>query len=157
MSVFRDGSGLEWVVEIDTWQLRVVRERTGFEIGKLLDDEMKRWNDLAADPVLFGSVLFALCADQVLQRGTTERQFHKGLAGEALESAHAAFRDAFVSFCPSRPREILRAAIGKGETIHTEIHRLQLEKISAIDPEKVAALNGSAGSSPAASESTPEG
>jgi len=155
MAVFRDGTGTEWVLEVNTWQLRVVRERTGFELGRLLEDGMSRWVELAADPVLFGSVLMALCADQVATRSTTERQFHTALAGEALEAAHDAFREAFLNFCPSRQRTILVAAQEKGREMQEAQAQEALQKIGALAP--AATSSGSVGSSPESSDSTPAG
>lgn len=156
MATFRDGNDNEWTLRIDTWQIRVVREATGFEIGKLLADDMARWKELASDPVLFGRVLMSLCAAQVKELGTSEEQFHRALAGDCLGDAHEAFERAYMDFCPSRQRALLAAMKEKSAEIEAVTMERAMEGIRNLDANATTtASNGSAGSSPESSASTP--
>lgn len=158
MALFKDQFGREWSVVIDTWQLRVVRERCDFEIGKMLEDKMRRWDELA-DPVRLGSILFALVADQARERGVSEEQFHRGLAGDAIQHAYEAFERAYLDFCPSRQRELLTAAARKSEEIQTASAKLALDQLAKVDPVTAARAmsNVSAIDSPASSDAIPAG
>lgn len=158
MATFKDKAGREWVVVIDTWQIRQVRERVGFEIGKILDENMRRWKELT-DPVLLGSILFVLCHEQAEKAGVTERQFHEGLAGDPLDEAYEAFKKAYLDFSPSRLRTLLAAADGKTQELQDLLGKRALEELETVTPDRLisAISNASVGTSPASPESIPAG
>jgi hypothetical protein len=107
MATFTDNAGRGWLVSIDTRQLRRVREATSFELGRLLDDGMRRLNEIGTDPELLCRVLFVLVGDQAGRVGVSEDQFFAGIGGDSLEAAFDAFLKAFADFCPSRRRALL--------------------------------------------------
>lgn len=105
MSRFTDREGRDWVVRIDVWGIKQVRERTGFDISGL-----PQRAEALTDPVLFSQVLWILCEDQAKAKGIDEKAFLQGIDGESLESADPVFSDAFLDFCPSRLRQALKDA-----------------------------------------------
>lgn len=136
MATFRDRAGREWVVTIDVLQLERVRESTGFEIGKLLAEEMRRYVELSTDPELLCRVLFALCADQARGLRVTREDFFRALAGDELFDAWVAFQGAYLDFCPNHVRKPLA------------------EVVAAATRGATATTNGPAGNSPDSSGST---
>lgn len=107
MATFRDQAGRVWTPSVNVLSLRLVREQTGFELGKLLDDGLRRLNDLAADPELLCRVLFVLCRDQAERHRIDLDTFMVGVAGDCLADAFDAFLQAFADFCPSQRRALL--------------------------------------------------
>ena len=127
MPAFKDENGKEWSVSINVLSLRVVREDTKFELGKIFDDDMRRFVELGSDPELFVSVLFSLVKDQAATSGTTLDQFARAMAGDALEQAFEAFREALVNFSPSQRRKVLQALAAK----QREVSELETERAVA--------------------------
>lgn len=151
MATFKDNAGREWAVAVDVLQLRRVREATGFELGKLLDDNLRRLRELGADPELLCRVLFALCSEQAGRIGVSEEQFLRGVAGDALEAAFDAFMMGYADFCPSQQRKLL-----------TTLARKQKEHAATMSERAMAALeaatpSGSVTGSPESSASIPPG
>ena len=137
MATFKDQAGREWRVTIDTWSLRQVREGAGFELGKLLDDNLRRLHELAADPELFCRVLLVLCGDQAKEAGVSEEAFFRGMAGDALVEGWDAFMKAFADFCPSHRRELLGRMAAKAQQLAEAVMDHQTKKLEAIDTEAV--------------------
>ncbi|VTS03830.1 Uncharacterized protein OS=Isosphaera pallida (strain ATCC 43644 / DSM 9630 / IS1B) GN=Isop_2427 PE=4 SV=1 [Gemmata massiliana] len=133
MRSFKDGAGRTWDVSIDAWLIKQVESRTGFKIGTLLDNNMVGFEELVKSPVLFVDVLFVLCGDQAAKFPVTEEQFFRGLTGDALEAAYEAFREAFISFCPSHQRKILRAVTEKAKSAQDLATERVLQKIESLD------------------------
>jgi len=156
MATFRDSVGREWLVSIETLQLRRVREATGFELAKLLDDKMRRLHELAADPELLCRVLFALCSKQHAE--VTEDQLFAAMGGDQLEPAFDAFIRAYADFCPSQRRALLLTLVAKEKELATAVTAKGLAELEALDVgEVMATLNKPVGVSPESSELTPPG
>lgn len=155
MATFKDSTGREWLVSINTLQLRRVREATGFELGKLLEDNLRRLHEISADPELLGRVLFALCKGQQLT--VTEEQFLSALGGDQLEPAFDAFVRAYADFCPSQRRALLLTLVEKEKELATAVATRSMADLTAISiAEVMETLNKPAGDSPASSVSIPE-
>lgn len=105
MARFTDREGRDWVLRIDVWGIKQVRERTGFDISGL-----PQRAEALTDPVLFSQVLWILCEDQAKAKGIDEKAFLQGLDGDSLDAADPAFEEAFLDFCPSRLRSLLKDA-----------------------------------------------
>ena len=155
MASFRDSAGREWVVTINPWLMKQVRDRTGVHLGKLLDDQFAGYAALMGDVVQLVDVLFVLCAEQAAREGVTDEQFGRALAGDAVEAAAAAFEEAFADFCPSHLRRILRAMRAKGVEAQATATPRVMEVISKLD--LGATFSPSATTSGASSASTPPG
>ena len=158
---FKDSMGREWSVVIDVWQLKLVRERTGFELGKLLANKMELLNTLFDDGgVQFVNVLYVLCEDQAKKVSVTDEQFGRSLGGDSLEAAFGAFWDAYLDFCPSQRREPLRKLAEKEQELRAAATIQAMKEVEAINVDETLARltktwNGSAGSSPESPESIP--
>ena len=150
MTAFKDNSGREWRPVVTVRALGRVREATGgFELGKLLDENMRRLQELAADPELLCKVLFALCPADADRLKIDLDTFMESVAGDALADAFDAFLAAYADFCPSQRRALLLTLAEKSKELETEA------TAAALDRLRGGTASGSPTSSPASSESTP--
>ena len=113
MSTWKDSQGREWNCTLDVLKLKKVKESLGINLmdcvaGNLLEE-------LSTDVVKLVDVLYVLHQDQCEKRKLTDEDFAKGLFGDHLEEATAAFVDAIVDFCPSRQRQLLTLAMKKAK------------------------------------------
>ena len=108
MKQFTDNAGRAWSVEINVAALKRVKGLTGVDLLEVLDGTLIE--RLIRDPVLLCDVLYAACKPEADQRGVTDEEFGRAMAGDAIEHATGALLDEIVSFCPS-PRD--RAALGR--------------------------------------------
>lgn len=149
---FKDEAGREWSIRVDVRALRTVREATGFELAKLLDDNLKRLGELGADPELFCRVLWAL-ADNT-KHAVELDTFLVSMAGDSLEAAFNGFLLAYADFCPSQRRALLLSLVTKTQELSTAQTAKAIERIDGLTPET---LSGGPGDSPDSSASTPAG
>lgn len=159
MRAFQDGQGRAWEVALDVWRIKQVAARTGFQVGRMLDDGMAGLRELAADPVKFVDVLFVLCAGQAETRGVTEEGFFGALAGDPLEAAYEAFRGAFEDFSPRHLRTLLRASSAKAKVATERAVAKALKEIETDEGEAGdrPTSSPSATSAPASPASIPAG
>ena len=150
---FRDAAGREWLVSIDVAKVKAVRDRTGVHLGRLLDDNLAKYQEVMSDPVTLIDVLYVLCAEQAEKAGVTDEQFGRAMGGDTIEHAATAFEEAFTDFCPSRLRNVLTALRTKAAKIQETGAARALAAIEAIDPEQIFSKRATA--SPESSGSGP--
>ena len=161
MKQFTDNAGRAWSVEINVAALKRVKGLTGVDLLEVLDGALIE--RLIRDPVLLCDVLYAACKPEADQRGVTDEEFGRAMAGDAIECATAALLDEIVSFCPSpRDRAALgrvlaatRAAMDKArDLVETRLDSGELEK--AIDEALAQARDGdSFTAAPASADAIP--
>jgi hypothetical protein len=161
---FRDNRNRTWLVEINVSAVRRVRALVGVDLSALLEDKLQPLAALLDDPVKLCDVLFALCQSQAQDRQVTDEDFGAALAGDALEAAADALLEALVNFSPGRKRAALRGVMAKSRRMGERVLERVQKKVTEFDPETVnidellANLerpNGSSGSAPESSASTP--
>jgi hypothetical protein len=133
MARFKDAKSREWDVAIDVSQIRKVRERLKFELGKLLADDLKRLNELAEDPCLLVDVLYLLCEEQAARTGVEAEEFGRGFAGGVIGDAFDALVGSYADFCPSQQRQTIAALLAKTKALELEAGekaRAAIERIS---------------------------
>lgn len=139
MQQFADKYGRKWDVSIDAITLKRVRELTGFDLLRIVEDEGKPLYELRDNIELLVNVVYAICRSQIeayrwrepypgflggvlwkfgIGRDISERAdeaFGKSLGGDSLEHAWNAIITEMIAFFPSGRRRILaRAAILAG-------------------------------------------
>lgn len=112
MSSFKDFSGREWQLRIDTTVIRRVRDKHGIDLAKILSSQTEL-NRLADDVVLLVDVLYAICEPQANTRQIDAESFAIGLSGDSIESATHALMEAIIDFFPQCRSKILRQLWGK--------------------------------------------
>jgi hypothetical protein len=171
MNTFSDTQGRSWTVEVNVAALKRVRSLAGVDLLEAVEGSglVER---LMRDPVLLCDVVYALCKPEADQRGVSDEDFGRAMAGDPIDHATAAVLDGLVSFCPS-PRD--RAALGRvldatrrvrekardladqrleALTSEASLDRIVSETMPALDHHVPAMSGGSSTSSPASSGST---
>lgn len=101
MPEFQDQTGQSWAVDFDGLLLADLREKASIDI---VQDGLYAIEE--REDVLLRAML-VICREQITQRGLTDRQFARLLAGSAADSAIRAARSAAeLFFRPSRWSEI---------------------------------------------------
>jgi len=173
MKTFTDNAGRDWVVEINVAALKRAKGLTGTDLLALavsLDTRVA--DELASDPILLCDVLYAVCKPQADERGVSDEDFGRAMAGDAIEAATAVLLEEIVAFCPS-PRD--RAALGRvlgamretrdkaRDAVQTRLDRMLDEKeldrmvgelMSETDAPAPPTSGGSSTDAPASSAST---
>jgi hypothetical protein len=146
MARFKDANSREWVLRVNVNVLRRVRDRTDEDLTRVIEtDFLQR---VSRDPVLFGSILYALVEDQAIKAGVDEAEFLSGLEGDAMESAGNAFMEALVAFFPNPRRALMEKVLRAGKAQTTLLHERAEKELDA-------ALGVLSMKLPGASESTP--
>jgi hypothetical protein len=115
MKTFKDENGKPWVLSVNDGTVKKVRGLAGVDLLDLRDGNL--FNELAADPVKLGDILWVLCQDEATAAGIDEMAFARALAGDALDSATNALLEEIVDFFPKPQRDVLRKALAKGREV----------------------------------------
>lgn len=157
---FRDSENRVWHLSLTAWHLKTVRERTGVDLGKLLNDGLKPFHALVSDPITFVDVLWILCEEQAKAANVTDEDFGRSLAGDPVEEAGRAFEAAYLLFCPSRTRKILTPLLEKARAA---VEAGTVKMVKAIEELDLTVLTTpeittpSASNAPGSAELTPPG
>jgi hypothetical protein len=157
MRVFKDNAGRAWSLQIHVLAVKRVRAMAGVDLYSLVADRFEGLGKLLADPVQLVDVLYVLCKDDADRLSITDEDFGRGMAGDAIEHASAAFLEELVDFFPEpRVRAGLRKVMEAGRKVRESLLGQLESSLEGIDPEAVARkLIASSGNSRASSESTP--
>lgn len=168
MKSFTDNAGRDWTVEVNVSALKRIKGLTGTDLLEAIDGPLVE--RLIRDPVLLCDVVYAACKPQADERGVSDEDFGRAMAGDAIDRATAALLEELVAFCPS-PRD--RANLGRVLTATRVVmdkardvverridelieggalERAMLEAVPETTP--AAAAGDSSGSAPASSDST---
>lgn len=100
MSSFVDAVGREWKFQVTVGQLSAAKSRTGFDLGKILQDPDALGSLLFGDPIELGELLWFLVGEQATARGIDRQSFECGLDGPALERANESLIMAIAELFP---------------------------------------------------------
>lgn len=159
MKRFRDSEGREWLVSLTVDTVRRVKGTLDVDLLDLQKDSLLA--RLVDDPITLCDVLYVICRPEADERGITDEQFGRCLAGDVIDDATTALLEGLVDFFPRRRREVLQKALEKLK--HLEDRSIQLALARLDDPElearierEFAAMSGEPStSSPGSSESAP--
>lgn len=155
----------DWRIEINIAAVKDVRATLGVD---LLDGGGEALAAMIDDPVALCDVLYVLCRRQADEASVSDEEFGRGLRGDAIDAAAAAFLEELTDFFPSRRRRLMQAAMEKMEALQDRATERVLEALNdgRLDRALEEGLNndlsavGSSGekstSSPASSESPPD-
>lgn len=125
MPSFDDNKGRTWVLEINVNTVKRVRSLADCDLLDTENGEIIR--RLSSDPILLCDVLFAICKPQAEEKGISDVEFGKGLAGDAIADATEALLEALANFFPGRRASLLKGALQKMETVEEKY----LDKVEA--------------------------
>jgi hypothetical protein len=157
MKPFKDTEGREWLVSINVNAIKRVRGLLNIDLYKLLDDGYKGLSDLLSSPIELVDVLYVLCQEKAEERGITDEQFGRAMAGDALQHAADAFLEELTDFFPDpRVRAGLKKVIEAGKRVRDKLMDHAEALLDDVNPEAEAEkLIASSTYVPASSESIP--
>lgn len=158
MKTFTDNAKRSWTVEINVAAIKRVRDLAHVDLLEIV--EGKLIERLIRDPILLCDVVYAACKPQADERGVSDEEFGRAMAGDAIEHATAALLEELVSFCPSprdrknlgRVLEATNRVMDKARDLIEE--RLESDQLDRIVQQALASAVESSGSAPASSAST---
>jgi hypothetical protein len=163
MKTFKDNADQSWTVAINVAAIKRVRDLAGVDLMEGLDGSLIE--KLIRDPILLCDIVYAVCKPEADERGITDEEFGRAMAGDAIEHATTALLEDLVSFCPSpRDRKNLGRVLEATNRVMEKARDMVESKLESGDLERLAeeALNNlpevhgnSSGSAPASSASTP--
>ena len=141
MKTFTDNAGRNWNIAIHVDAIRRVRAALDVNLTEVVNGHILE--RLVNDPILLVDILYVLCREQADAAGVSDAEFGRGLAGEAIDAAVAAFLDELASFFPRRQRTLLQHALQKLQQLEGLIvdRGVALLDGDAIDRKMIAALD----------------
>jgi len=161
MRTFTDNAGRTWTVAVNVDAIKRVRglldvDLLGIVEGKLVER-------LIRDPVLLCDVVYAVCKPEADEKGVSDEDFGRAMAGDAIEHATKALLEDLVDFFQNRrDRENLRRVLGAVQQVMDRARDLIEQRIAAGELEKVveralASAGSSSGAAPESPASSPDG
>lgn len=153
-SGFKDLNGREWPVTVDGGAVVRVKNATGILLTELIGGDAA--NQVAANPPLLMSILYAVCQPDAVAKDVSEEKFYAGLGGDGLEDATDALIAGIVNFFPKARRPVVQKIIDKGKQISEAAALKMIQTLDEMTPESLLdKLPGNdSGNAPASSAST---
>lgn len=157
MRSFRDNKGRVWRVEINVWQVSVVKQTLGLSLYLAFTDGYRVYNEIVSDPCTLVNVLYTLCQDQAEKAGVSQEDFGRAMAGSAIQEAQRAFSEELVDFFPdAATRDAARHILKTAREVQAALAQKGLQSAKQLTPKKIiAALSESYTKPPESLESTP--
>ena len=158
MRTFKDNTGRTWNVAINVDTIKRVRAMTDVNLLEILGGSVIE--RLVLDPILLCDVAYAVCKPEAEQRGVSDEDFGRAMAGDAIDEASRALLEDLVDFFPSpRDRANLRKVLEANQRAMDKARDLIEARLEsgALDKEVDQMLKkagASSGTAPASSEST---
>lgn len=115
MRLFQDNLGREWKIELNITTLNILDERVKAYIDKDFDiydagSVMEKMKNLR----FAANLLFLSCKDSADDRGISDEDFGRALAGESMRNVMDAFVEEYINFFPDPTvQETLRTVVSK--------------------------------------------
>ncbi|WP_254512354.1 hypothetical protein [Anatilimnocola floriformis] len=110
MPSFKDNAGREWLVNLDTNKVSVIRRECNFDPIAMDAAGFQRLSD---DMCLLVDVLYVACRPQADEQKITAEQFGRALVGDVIEPATVALLAAIADIFPKRKREVVLSVVKK--------------------------------------------
>ncbi len=131
MRQFTDNTGATWGIVITVDSIRRVRSELNIDLLEAV--EGKLIERLANDPILLCDIIYVLCKPEAEQRGTSDDDFGRAMAGDAIDHATTSLLEELVDFFPKSRRGLLSKALAKFR--HLETKAIELVDKQLDDPE----------------------
>ncbi len=132
MQKFKDAAGREWVIELNGWQMKRIHERLGVACRN-----PQAVFESVEDMVLFCDILYVLCESQAKERGVSDEDFGKSLAGDAIDEAVEAFVNEAIPFFPKNARDPARKLFATAQEIRETATTNVMTKLTGPDLKKL--------------------
>lgn len=131
MRTFNDNAGRTWTLAINVDSIRRVRAQVDVDLLQAV--EGKLIERLAGDPILLCDVIYVLCKPEADQRGISDEDFGRAIAGDAIDHATTSLLEELVDFFPQSRRGLLSKALAKFR--HLETRAIELVDKQLDDPQ----------------------
>lgn len=111
MKSFMDNAGRAWAIAINVDAIKRVRD--SLDVNLLDAVEGKLIERLVGDPILLCDVIYVLCRPEAEQRGVSDEDFGRAMAGDSIDSATTSLLEELVAFFPKARRDLLTKALQK--------------------------------------------
>lgn len=113
MASFKDTEGREWLVTLNTAQVKRVKQRLGINLADPQESDVLH---KLADAITLVDVLYVLVEKQAKERSVSDESFGEALGGDTLESASTAILEALCDFFPRARRMMMRKVLAEVES-----------------------------------------
>lgn len=130
MAKFKDKTGQEWTIDFWPQELTRIKAESGINPLSLFDNEFKLFAEVFNDLEKSVDYLWCCCSTEAGEKNISERDFLKGLDGDAIEAGVNAIIDAAIEFLPEKKRGSLIQAIEKARAVGDAMVSQASEKAS---------------------------
>ena len=136
MASFKDTEGRKWTVQINVLACKRVRDELGVDLVN--PNVMETVSEIAGDLIRSIDILYLICKDQAQERGLSDEDFGRSLAGEGVEQAIVALVESLADFSPNpKQGELLRETWKIGYTLARDKQTEAIAKVMSEDLEAV--------------------
>lgn len=135
MKTFKDNTGREWSVPVTVGTVKLVRDKLQLDILDIENGTV--FKKLVSDPILLCDVIFVLCGEQAKERGVSDEEFGRAMAGDAIEQATDAFLEALADFFPNPKRQALKKANARLRGLETKAVKLAMERLDSPELDRL--------------------
>lgn len=160
MRTFTDNAGRTWTIAINVDAVKRVRGMLDVNLLEIVEGTLIE--RLIRDPVLLCDVVYAVCKPEADEKGISDEEFGRAMAGDAIEHATKALLEELVGFSPSpRDRANLQRVLETTWKVMDRARdlieaRLESGELDRMVEQALATASASSGSAPASSASSPD-
>ncbi len=147
MATFSDAAGVDWQLRVTVGAINRVRESTGVELDKCLEDNMAVLHEMLVDICKVVDVVYSICRQQAVERNVSAEEFGERMVGDSVTKATDALIESLIDFFPKRQSEILKATMRKMKTVEDALAQKTMKLIQEFDDVDVDQLLNSVTSS----------
>ena len=111
MKTFTDNAGRSWTISVTVDAIKRVRSLLDVDLTEAASGKLI--HQLADSPILLCDVIYCIVKLQADEKGISDEDFGRAMAGDAIDQATTAFLEDLVNFFPSRKREMLQKVLVK--------------------------------------------
>jgi len=160
MKAFTDNAGRTWTIAINVDAIKRVRGMLDVNLLEIVEGTLIE--RLIRDPVLLCDVVYAVCKPEADEKGISDEEFGRAMAGDAIEHATKALLEELVGFSPSpRDRANLQRVLETTWKVMDRARdlieaRLESGELDRVVERALASASGSSGNAPGSSVSSPD-
>lgn len=150
---FTDNAGRHWSIDVTLATVRRVKRLLDVQLLDAVDPEAELCARLGVDACLLADLLYVVCLPQADERGVSDEEFGRALAGDAVEEASEALLRAVVDFFPNRVQRAHRhKLLDRAKSLQTHLQtqvQSQMDRAWPEPPSGETSSSASATGSPA--------
>ena len=112
MKTFKDATGRDWQVTINTNAIKRARDTAGVNLVEIADADAgsRLYGRMLLDPVLVVDIAYGVCKPEADTRKFSREDFNAVLVGDSIAEARKAILEDLVDFFPNPVRDRLKEA-----------------------------------------------